>query len=1013
MPPSPSMRRSPGRAEPKAVNHKRGHSVESRAVFKEKDDDDLALFNEVQSRERDHFLLDAKDEFEDICSTRLRCFSEYKRGISIPARGESSELLNDEGNKNDYDWLLTPPDTPLFPSLDDDEIPPPVNVSQRGRPRSQPISISRSSTMEMSHRSSRGSASPGRLSPSPRSSNNSYNAANHLITRGRTSSPSPTRNKKLSSPPPPTSSALTPRRLSTGSSGRLRGTSPVKSNRGNSASPKIRAWQSNLLPGFSMEAPPNLRTSLADRPTSYVRGSSPASGNGSRSGRKSSMSPVRSVSSTYSHDRDRVSSYGKCSVASSGDDDTESLQSTPASSLDPLGPRSFGGTFQHNKALGSKKKMTRITSSSSAPKRSIDMTLRQMDQRKSPHNMFRPLLSSVPSSTFYSGKASGARRSLGSLHSSVTTSSNASSDQGICIAHDTEASEQNQDINSEHVQSLFHDSDIVFALDNGVDALDNLDLGNQNVVPPSSSLLDKLDGPLAVDSGSVADEGFSTNTANSEVLTQFEALIVCSKCSKKYSPTKPVEEDPKLCPDCKSLEAQQVLSSPMTRILVVADSPGVLAGHNEQQAYSYCENQSDVPGWDLTSNKSIDQTPLQPSYCSSATANVAEGAGISLLLKRCGSGKGHIVQNRTVSATSIAYDDLSYVRDSVSSLRSSFGHGSASASSSSVDIGSTRQMETGIQRQSSGRRKPEAESYRNEVEANLLLLSNKDSKGESICRIPLEPTSHMTIIRAEETSAANFDSTFSENGDILTNSVHSLDMDPSCMESVPSTVKEDVPNYCVDNLHDTEIPEEDCFDAKCGVEIQNDDIRSHHLQSDGSSGSSRHDVKGCALHAANGEEIGDPVETDACHRYEESTVVIEGHSGVKTRSLTLEEATDTILFCSSLVHNLAYKAADIAISKESSSQPTLTVVGKASPDRRGDLWSRTSARRNSRPSQKVKPKVIEPESQPPPNNTDCDEKTEKSGAHVVGVGPTKDDALKPPPPPPPPKQESKCNCTIM
>ncbi|VFQ87648.1 unnamed protein product [Cuscuta campestris] len=954
MPPSPSMRRSPGRAEPKAVNHKRGHSVESRAVFKEKDDDDLALFNEVQSRERDHFLLDAKDEFEDICSTRLRCFSEYKRGISIPARGEGSELLNDEGNKNDYDWLLTPPDTPLFPSLDDDEIPPPVNVSQRGRPRSQPISISRSSTMEMSHRSSRGSASPGADS-------------------GR---------------------------------GARRG---QLSNRGNSASPKIRAWQSNLLPGFSMEAPPNLRTSLADRPTSYVRGSSPASGNGSRSGRKSSMSPVRSVSSTYSHDRDRVSSYGKCSVASSGDDDTESLQSTPASSLDPLGPRSFGGTFQHNKALGSKKKMTRITSSSSAPKRSIDLTLRQMDQRKSPHNMFRPLLSSVPSSTFYSGKASGARRSLGSLHSSVTTSSNASSDQGICIAHDTEASEQNQDINSEHVQSLFHDSDIVFALDNDVDALDNLDHGNQNVVPPSS-LLDKLDGPLAVDSGSIADEGFSTNTGNSEVLTQFEALIVCSKCSLKYPPTKPVEEDPKLCPDCKSLEAQQVLSSPMTRILVVADSPGVLAGHNEQQAYSYCENQSDVPGWDLTSNKSIDQTPLQPSDCSSATADVAEGAGISLLLKRCGSGKGHIVQNRTLSATSIAYDDLSYVRDSVSSLRSSFGHGSASASSSSVDIRSTTQMETGIQRQSSGRRKPEAESYRNDVEANLLLLSNKDSKGESICRIPLEPTSHTTIIHAEETSAANFDSTFSENGDILTNSVHSLDMDPSCMESVPSTVKEDVPNYCVDNLHDTEIPEEDCFDAKCGVQIQNDDIRSHHLQSDGSSGSSRHDVKGCALHAANDEEIGDPFETDACHRYEESTVVIEGHSGVKTRSLTLEEATDTILFCSSLVHNLAYKAADIAISKESSSQPTPTVFGKASPDRRGDLWSRTSARRNSRPSQKVKPKVIEPESQPPPNNTDCDEKTEKSGAHVVGVGPTKDDALKPPPPP---KQESKCNCTIM
>lgn len=44
-----------------------------------------------------------------------------------------------------YLRLLTPPDTPLFPSLDDEA--PPVNHAQRGRPRSQPITISRSSTV--------------------------------------------------------------------------------------------------------------------------------------------------------------------------------------------------------------------------------------------------------------------------------------------------------------------------------------------------------------------------------------------------------------------------------------------------------------------------------------------------------------------------------------------------------------------------------------------------------------------------------------------------------------------------------------------------------------------------------------------------------------------------------------------------------------------------------------------------------------------------------------------------
>ncbi|KAJ6356375.1 hypothetical protein OIU78_004474 [Salix suchowensis] len=273
MPPSPALRYSPGR-EPRAENHKRGRSLEGGLLFKEKDDD-LALFNEMQSREREDFLLQPADDFEDSFSTKLRYFSDFKLGVSIPVRGESSELLNVEGEKNDYDWLLTPPETPLFPSLEDE--PPPVNVASRGRPRSQPISISRSSTMEKSHRSSRGSASPNRLSPSPRSGNSTFQS------RGRPSSASyssPTPSQRAAtpsrrpSPPPPSkastpaprSSTPTPRRMSTGSG--ARGTSPIRTSRGNSASPKIRAWQSNI-PGFSSEAPPNLRTSLADRPASY------------------------------------------------------------------------------------------------------------------------------------------------------------------------------------------------------------------------------------------------------------------------------------------------------------------------------------------------------------------------------------------------------------------------------------------------------------------------------------------------------------------------------------------------------------------------------------------------------------------------------------------------------------------------------------------------------------------------------------------------------------------------
>ena len=138
MPPSPAMRSSHGR-EFRGDNHKRGRSLEGGILFGEKDDD-LALFNEMQTRERDNFLLKSNDDFEDLfckfplmmtvgiwlpsfwkhelklfvfkyliltfffVATKLRYFSDYNLGISIPVRGENSDLLNADGEKHDYDW---------------------------------------------------------------------------------------------------------------------------------------------------------------------------------------------------------------------------------------------------------------------------------------------------------------------------------------------------------------------------------------------------------------------------------------------------------------------------------------------------------------------------------------------------------------------------------------------------------------------------------------------------------------------------------------------------------------------------------------------------------------------------------------------------------------------------------------------------------------------------------------------------------------------------------------------
>ncbi|XAR64432.1 hypothetical protein NMG60_11024767 [Bertholletia excelsa] len=564
MPPSPALRCSPGR-ELRRDSHKRGRSLEGGILFREKKDD-LALFNEMKTRERDDFLLQSNDDFEDIFATKLKYFSENKIGISIPARGESSELLHADGEKkSDYDWLVTPPDTPLFPSLDDEE--PPVTLAPRGRPRSQPISISRSSTMERSHRSSRGSASPNRLSPSPRS------ASSTLQTKGSTSSaphsspnpglhhatPSQRLSPQPSKPSTPVRRSPTPtlRKTRTGPSGsvsssRLRGTSPVNASRGNSASPKIQAWQANI-PGFSLDAPPNLRTSLADRPMSHVRGSSPASRTGrdssSRHGRDS-VSPTasRSVSSSHSHDRVRFSSHGKGSIASSGDDDRDSLQSIPISNSDPAASR-IVGAFPSTKAPLFTKKPTQPRLSSSAPKRYFDSALRQMDLQKGSQNMFRPLLSSVPTSTFYVGKASAARHALISRNSSLTTSSNASSDLGTSGVHDTEWSDHNQDdMAGEFGKAANPDfQDDIFAFEKADDVNNDISPAVQDGFPYVQH------GDFSGDAGVGHPFGCSEvleGKGNSPEAEVPDNIAFCCKCGHSYH-VELTDTGLKLCPDCE------------------------------------------------------------------------------------------------------------------------------------------------------------------------------------------------------------------------------------------------------------------------------------------------------------------------------------------------------------------------------------------------------------------------------------------------------------------------------
>lgn len=142
---------------------------------------------------------------------------------------------------------------------------------------------------------------------------------------------------------------------------------------------------------------------------------------------------------------------------------------------------------------------------------------------------------------------------------------------------------------------------------------------------------------------------------------------------------------------------------------------------------------------------------------------------------------------------------------------------------------------------------------------------------------------------------------------------------------------------------------------------------------------------------------------------EQETSKVDDPNGFRSRSITLEEATDTILFCSSIVHNLAYNAAAIAIEKEEApslagSRPIVTVLGRSGENdaRHPNILSgkRVTRLRKTRAKQ-----------QSQANDGDCNKaevevKIYETKIHHVTAS-KQVDSMKPM------KLESKCNCAIM
>ncbi|KAL3630578.1 hypothetical protein CASFOL_023562 [Castilleja foliolosa] len=508
-------------------------------------DEDLALFREMRRREKernDLILLQNSDEFDAPLGHpgSSSIFNIPSSATPASARKTGADdFLNSENDKNDYDWLLTPPGTPLFPSIEM-EHQKTVMRQQHGTPKARPTALkSRPEPASRSNLSSRqpSSSSPGlntssgglrrpsssggpgsrpatptgrsTLTSSSRSTltsstNRPTSSAPARPTSSKTSttmsrpsrsstptsrptlisskpttaptrsstptsrstirSSTPTRGSGPIAPPSKsTSRASTPTRrpttASSGTSGTIKSVSTAAKNpvpsRPSSPTVRPKMWKPSEMPGFSHDVPPNLRTTITNRPPSAARGRP-----GAPSSRSSSVEPV-------SNGRIRRQSCSPARGRPPNGMMHNSGSSVPVSAANRLHAKAndnvspgLVGTKMVERVINMRKLAppkqddkhsphSNLSGKSMSPdssgfgrtlsKKSLDMAIRHMDIKRTIPGNLRPLMTNIPASSMYSVRSGGPnRRTVSVSDSPLATSSNASSElsvnnNGLCM----------------------------------------------------------------------------------------------------------------------------------------------------------------------------------------------------------------------------------------------------------------------------------------------------------------------------------------------------------------------------------------------------------------------------------------------------------------------------------------------------------------------------------------------------------------------------------------------------
>lgn len=471
-------------------------------VTKEKDEE-LAMFLEMRRRDID------KERSSVHPNTPLE-------SNPMPTRKtRADEFLNSENDKSDYDWLISPPGTPVFHSMEKDsqktvlgqiEISnarPTVLIPKQAKIQAEPALRSsvapKQPTLPSGQNSSsngnrRPSSSGGRTSATPRAATPTGRPALPSTTKpSRSSTPysratlpstkavapavrssTPTRSTARSSTPTArpsfpasksTSRTVTPnRRSSTPSraasyvsaapgrsssaprSGPMISKNPV-SSRGSSPTVKSKSWKPSEMPGFSLDAPPNLRTSLPDRPASASRSrpGAPSTARPSSSNSVSDGKPRQQSQSTSKGRASHGSAYCNWNAIQAknrslvNDSDTVSPVVIGTKMVErvvnmrKLAPPKQDDIRSTHDNQGSKS----LSADSSGfgrtlSKKSLDMAMRHMDIRRSIPGKLRPLVTNIPASSMYSVRSGATKSSTVSVTDSpLATSSNASSEPSV------------------------------------------------------------------------------------------------------------------------------------------------------------------------------------------------------------------------------------------------------------------------------------------------------------------------------------------------------------------------------------------------------------------------------------------------------------------------------------------------------------------------------------------------------------------------------------------------------